>query len=144
MHSCFQCCCCMFSESSQHEMNFLATTFFMSIYGADIGNQMNSFYVSFIHRIQYEYSQCQCFQGNINQFIELQLADFNYKIPFHKMREVVCSPDTKYEFGKHVHFKCVYRFIFFYINASPQKKKSFFIIIDFNLSISCCGPILSI
>lgn len=24
----------------------------------------------------------QCFQGNINQFIELQLADFNYKIPF--------------------------------------------------------------
>lgn len=29
----------------------------------------------------------QCFHGYINQFIELQLAVFNYKIPFHEIEE---------------------------------------------------------
>lgn len=74
---------------------FLATTFFMSIYSGRHCQQNEYTHifcgvvvvvvgcVSF-HRIRWIKSLLSL--GNINQFMELQLADFNYEIPFHEMR----------------------------------------------------------
>lgn len=107
-------CVCVFFPSRKprpHKMNFGAAMLFMSIY--TFGQNENINRTVFIRCCRFILPGCciiQCFHGSINQFIELQLADFNYKIPFHGIEETVHNMDFVHSFSLSGNGVCTFRF----------------------------------